>query len=60
MRIKILKRARDLGGRIYEKGTEVEARFASDGVPQVIGAGYLPLNPEEWEPAWEEDPRSSS
>jgi hypothetical protein len=50
-RIRILRTVRDLGGNLYPEGSVVEARFARDGVAEVLGAQYLPLGPEEWEPA---------
>lgn len=38
-------------GRRYAKDTVHRVVFALDGIPEVVGAGYLPLSRDEWEPA---------
>lgn len=48
MRLK--KNVRDVMGNVYPKGSVVDILVAVDGVPEVVGAGYLPLSPNEWEP----------
>lgn len=37
------------------RGAGVEALFARDGVPEVLGTQYLPLSKDEWEPAIAEE-----
>ncbi len=48
MRLK--KNVRDMAGNVYPKGSAVDILVRVDGVPEVVGAGYLPLRLDEWEP----------
>lgn len=48
--IRLTKDVRGLGGPPLPAGVLVEARRAQDGILEVQGFGYLPLNPDEWEP----------
>lgn len=38
-------------GNRYAEGSLHDVVFALDGVPEVVGARYLPLGKDEWEPA---------
>lgn len=49
-KVRLTKSVRDMAGSAHPEGREVDVLFALDGVPEVIGAGYLPLNRDEWEP----------
>lgn len=40
-----------MAGNRYAEGSLHEVVFALDGVPEVVGARYLPLSRDEWEPA---------
>lgn len=55
MRVRLTKPVRDMAGNPYPEGREVEILFALDGVPEVLGAGYLPLSRDEWVPVVPEE-----
>lgn len=40
-----------MAGNRYAEGSLHDVVFALDGVPEVVGARYLPLSKDEWEPA---------
>lgn len=40
-----------MAGNRYAEGSVHLVVFALDGVPEVVGAGYLPLSRDDWEPA---------
>ena len=46
----LTKTVRDFSGSPYPKRTVLEARIGPEDVRiEVVGAQYLPLNPDEWE-----------
>jgi hypothetical protein len=51
LRVRLTKSLRDMAGNEYPEGSTVDVVVALDGVPEVVGADYLPLSPGEWEPA---------
>lgn len=53
MKVVLLKTVKDFRRRVYREGAVVEVRFAGDGVPHVVGAAWLGLNPGEWRCLWE-------
>ena len=53
--IRLTKTVRDMGGNVYRRGAVVQALFALDGVPEVLGAQYLPLSKDKWESAITEE-----
>lgn len=55
IKVRLTKTARGMRGNVYRRGTVVEALFALDGVPEVLGAQYLPLSKDQWEPAITEE-----
>lgn len=55
VKVRLTKTVRDMGGNVYRRGAVVEALFALDGIPEVLGAQYLPLSEDEWEPAIAEE-----
>ena len=55
IKVRLTKTVRDMGGNVYHRGAVVEALFALDGIPEVLGAQYLPLSEDEWEPALAEE-----
>jgi hypothetical protein len=48
MKIKLTTPVRDFSGSPFPKGSVLEARIASDGMLEVVGAQNLPLYPHEW------------
>lgn len=40
-----------MAGNRYAAGSLHDVVFALDGVPEVVGARYLPLGRDDWEPA---------
>lgn len=49
MKVRLTKNVRDMAGNVYPEGSVVDVLVAPDGIPEVVGAGYLPLRPTEWE-----------
>ncbi len=47
--MRLTKNVRDMIGNVYPEGSVVDVLVAIDGVPEMVGAGYLPLSPDEWE-----------
>ena len=47
MKIKLTTPVRDFSGSPFPKGSVLEARIASDGMLEVVGAQNLPLYPHE-------------
>lgn len=50
MKVRLTKNVRDMAGNVYPEGSIVDILVAVDGVPEIVGAGYLPLRLDEWEP----------
>ncbi len=48
MKIKLTMTICDFSGSTYPRGSVLEARMASDGGLEVVGAQHLPLRPHEW------------
>ena len=49
--VRLKKDVRDMAGNRYAEDSLQKVVFAPDGIPEVVGAGYLPLSRDEWEPA---------
>lgn len=49
MRALLLCDVRSLSGKVFRAGEVVEVVVARDGVAEVVGAGYLPLNRHEYQ-----------
>ena len=50
VKVRLTREVRDLGGNVYAEGSLVEVRAARDGKLEIVGAHFLPLSDEEWEP----------
>lgn len=50
VKVRLTKDVRDMAGNAYAEGCVADVLIAVDGVPEVVGACYLPLSPDEWEP----------
>jgi hypothetical protein len=48
MKVKPTTNVHDFSGSLYPRGSVLEARMASDGALEVVGAQHLPLRPHEW------------
>lgn len=48
MKVKLTTTVRDFSGSPYPKGSVLEARMASNGALEVVGAQHMPLRPHEW------------
>ncbi|WP_273888413.1 hypothetical protein [Rubrobacter naiadicus] len=55
VKVRLTREVRDLGGNVYAEGSLVEVRAARDGKLEVVGAHFLPLSDEEWEPYLSEE-----
>jgi hypothetical protein len=51
LKVRLKQQVRVMAGDEYPEGFVVDDVVALDGVPEVVGAGYLPFSAGEWEPA---------